>query len=169
MSPAHTILVKNTLDKAPALDNPEARTQLGQRLPNTIVENLGVSLPDNQLCEVMLPRKEYRVLGRVGYCSILNSPSTSPYPMLILEEVKLFLPLLEVLVSYNHLLTLEDPQPFGIGVLEIVTGDTVRPNLAQKNLAKLHYKIGDGKKAIHRAEVFILNILAQPSSGISGE
>ena len=57
----------------------------------------------------------------LGNCNILDSPFGSPQPSLILKEVELSAPVLEILVCSNHPLALHNQQAlcFKCGVAKI--------------------------------------------------
>ena len=89
------------------------------------MKNTAVGLSDKQHGKVMALVKKHRVLSRVRNCGILYSSPTPPDPLLILEKIELFLPLLEVFVSYYRSLTLEDPQLFRCQVCSAVASSPI--------------------------------------------
>ena len=81
--------------------------------------------------------KENWVFCCVGNCCVLDSSSTPPHSVLILEEIELVLPLLETLVGYHYLLTLKDPKSFSFHLQVAIINSLFRFNLVEEHLAEL--------------------------------
>ena len=59
--------------------------------------------------------QQNRVFGQVRQISILDAAPTPPYQTVILEQVKLLLPLGEILVTHQYSLALKYPKHFSLG------------------------------------------------------
>jgi hypothetical protein len=73
----------NLPDNGSPLHYPKFGTKFGQGFLNPIVENSVMSLPHDQLGQIVTPVKHYGVFGRKWNISLRDSSSTSPDIVLV--------------------------------------------------------------------------------------